>query len=140
MARPVGRLKSKNIFGFAHLNASLHVESMRHVPFVVLTLLVFVFFSFCSFVFTSKDLWGLAIKQHQHFLHSCIISTTCGYQQLLFYFSLQNDSGSLEFDPPLLLYNNNKKKNSNHTHAGCCSHTSLDNSKVQLDISFSAVF
>lgn len=36
MARRVGRLKSKNILGFAHLKASLHVESMWHVPFVVL--------------------------------------------------------------------------------------------------------
>lgn len=105
MARRVGRLKSKNILGFAHLKASLHVESMWHVPFVVL----FCFSSFSS-VFTSKDLWGLIIKQHQQFLYSCIISTTCGNQQLLFYFSLQNQSGSLEFDPTLLLYNNNKKK------------------------------
>lgn len=36
MARRVGRLKSKNILGFAHLKASLHVESMWHVPFVIL--------------------------------------------------------------------------------------------------------
>lgn len=45
MARRVGRLKSKNILGFAHLKASLHVESMWHVPFVVL------FFCFFQFLF-----------------------------------------------------------------------------------------